>query len=408
MAILHKTLQRQVELREQGIDLCLLAVCPNSAAVLEAAVQVAARTNAPMLFAATLNQVDRDGGYTGWTAQQFVDEMGGYAARYGCRSPLFPCLDHGGPWLKDSHTRDNLPPDQAMSEVKQSLTACLQAGYSLLHIDPTVDRTLPPGQPPAIETVVARTVEMIEHAERQRGLLGLPPVDYEVGTEEVHGGLVDVANFRRFLDLLAVALDERDLAAAWPCFVVAQVGTDLHTTFFDAAVARQLTEIVRPYGSLLKGHYSDWVENPTAYPAAGMGGANVGPEFTAEEFIALQELDRRDARLSANRKLTPAAFIDALEGAVDASGRWRKWLQPDEVGRPLAEIAPDRRLWLVQTSARYVWADAAVLAARRRLYGHLSLVTPDPHAYVVAQVARAIEKYVSAFNLYDSMSLYQG
>jgi tagatose-1,6-bisphosphate aldolase non-catalytic subunit AgaZ/GatZ len=406
MATLHEYLLRQIELRTQGTDLSLLAVCPNSAAVLEAAVAVAARTNAPMLFAATLNQVDRDGGYTGWTPQRFVEEMQGYATRYGCRSPLFPCLDHGGPWLKDQHTRDKLPLDQAMTEVKASLTACLAAGYSLLHIDPTVDRTLAQGQPPALETVVARTVELMAHAEQERQRLALPPVVYEVGTEEVHGGLVDVGNFRRFLQLLSDALEERDLGRAWPCFVVAQVGTDLHTTFFDAALAAQLTALVLPYGSLLKGHYSDWVENPTAYPAAGMGGANVGPEFTAEEFIALQELERREARLCANRRLTSACFLSTLEKAVDDSGRWRKWLQPDEIGRPLAELAPDRRLWLVQTSARYVWAEPQVTAARRNLYAHLSLVTPDPHAYVVDQVAKAIEKYVSAFNLYDSMTLY--
>jgi D-tagatose-1,6-bisphosphate aldolase subunit GatZ/KbaZ len=406
MATLHNYLLRQIELCERGTELTLLAVCPNSAAVLEAAVAVAARTNAPMLFAATLNQVDRDGGYTGWTAQRFVEEMQGYATRYGCRSPLFPCLDHGGPWLKDKHTRDNLPLEQAMAEVRASLSACLEAGYSLLHIDPTVDRTLAPDQPPALDTVVERTVELIEHAERERARLGLPAVDYEVGTEEVHGGLVDVANFRSFLQMLAEALDARGLRHAWPCFVVAQVGTDLHTSFFDAQVASQLTEIVRPYGSLLKGHYSDWVENPEAYPAAGMGGANVGPEFTAEEFIALQELERREMRLCANRNLAPAAFLATLELAVDASGRWRKWLQPDEVGRPLAELAAERRLWLVQTSARYVWAEPQVVAARRRLYAHLSSVTADPHAYVVDQVARAIEKYVSAFNLYDSMTLY--
>ncbi len=406
MAILHNYLLRQIELREQGTQLALLAVCPNSAAVFEAAVAVATRSNAPMLFAATLNQVDRDGGYTGWTAQHFVTTMQEYATRYGCRSPLFACLDHGGPWLKDKQTRDKLPLQQAMAEVKASLTDCLAAGYSLLHIDPTVDRSLPPGQPPALETVVARTVELIEHAEHERVRLGLAAVDYEVGTEEVHGGLVDVANFRAFLQMLAAALAERNLGHAWPCFVVAQVGTDLHTTFFDAEVAAQLTEIVRPYGSLLKGHYSDWVENPTAYAAAGMGGANVGPEFTAEEFIALQELEAREARLCANRGLTPAAFLATLERAVDRSDRWRKWLQPDEVGKPLAEVAPERRLWLVQTSARYVWAEPAVVAARRTLYAHLSLVTPDPHAYVVNQVARAIEKYVSAFHLYDSMTLY--
>jgi tagatose-1,6-bisphosphate aldolase non-catalytic subunit AgaZ/GatZ len=406
MATLQEYLLRQSELRTQGTDLSLLAVCPNSAAVLEAAVAVAARTNAPMLFAATLNQVDRDGGYTGWTPQRFVEEMQGYAVRYGCRSPLFPCLDHGGPWLKDQHTRDKLPLEEAMAEVKASLTACLAAGYSLLHIDPTVDRTLPQGQPPALEVVVARTVELMAHAEQERQRLALPPVDYEVGTEEVHGGLVDVANFQRFLRLLSDALEELGLSHAWPCFVVAQVGTDLHTTFFDAALAAQLTALVLPYGSLLKGHYSDWVENPTAYPAAGMGGANVGPEFTAEEFIALQELERREARLCANRRLAPACFLATLEKAVDDSERWRKWLQPDEIGHPLAELSPDRRLWLVQTSARYVWAQPQVAAARRGLYAHLSLVTPDPHAYVVDQVAKAIEKYVSAFNLYDSMTLY--
>jgi tagatose-1,6-bisphosphate aldolase non-catalytic subunit AgaZ/GatZ len=82
-----------------------------------------------------------------------------------------------------------------MEEVKRSLVACMKAGYHLLHVDPTVDRTLPSGEAIAIETVVARTVELIEHAERERERLGLPPVSYEVGTEEVHGGLVDHSNF---------------------------------------------------------------------------------------------------------------------------------------------------------------------------------------------------------------------
>ncbi len=47
-----------IERRERGAGkMTLLAVCPNSSAVLEAAVKVAAENNAPMLFAATLNQV---------------------------------------------------------------------------------------------------------------------------------------------------------------------------------------------------------------------------------------------------------------------------------------------------------------------------------------------------------------
>jgi len=49
-----------IRLREtSGRKMTLLAVCPNSAAVTEAAVVAARRGRAPMLFAATLNQVDR-------------------------------------------------------------------------------------------------------------------------------------------------------------------------------------------------------------------------------------------------------------------------------------------------------------------------------------------------------------
>ena len=406
MKSLNEIVRALIRLRERGeAQVTLLAVCPNSAAVLEAAVSVAARSHMPMLFAATLNQVDRDGGYTGWTPAQFVAEMRACAAKYGCASPLYPCLDHGGPWLKDRHTLDGLPYEATMSEVRRSLTACLEAGYQLLHIDPTVDRRLPSCQPVPVAVVVERTIELIAHAEAERRRLGLPPIAYEVGTEEVHGGLVDFGNFESFLRELRAGLERRGLMAAWPCFVVAQVGTDLHTSWFDAAAARRLYDAVAPLGSLLKGHYTDFVDNPADYPASGMGGANVGPEFTAEEFLALRDLDARDAALCRNRGLKPARCVDALEQAVVASGRWRKWLQPGERGRDFADLPPQRRLWLAQTGSRYVWTEPPVVAARRELYAHLSLVVPDPHAYVVDRIARAIDKYVTAFGLFDAVTL---
>lgn len=403
---LNELIRRIIVLRQRGVaQMTLLAVCPNSAAVLEAAVMSAARNNTPMLFAATLNQVDRDGGYTGWTPGQFVAEMQRLASLYGCSVPLYPCLDHGGPWLKDRHTLEQLPLDETMREVKRSLSACLEAGYQLLHIDPTVDRTLPPGQPPPVETVVTRTVELITYAEAERARLGLPAIAYEVGTEEVHGGLVDFAAFQTFLRQLQEALAQVNLLHAWPCFVVAQVGTDLHTTFFDSDAARRLTAQVQPLHSLLKGHYTDWVENPRDYPATGMGGANVGPEFTAAEFIALQELDAREQMLCRNRKLQPAHIIAALEQAVIASGRWKKWLRPDEIGRDFADLSPTRRLWLTMTGARYIWTTPTVTAARRLLYEHLTLVINEPHRFVVDEVSRSMQKYIDAFGLFDAWTL---
>jgi D-tagatose-1,6-bisphosphate aldolase subunit GatZ/KbaZ len=137
---INQLIARIIALRAAGVRITLLAVCPNSDSVLEAAVKAAAVNNMPMLFAATLNQVDRDGGYTGWTPKAFVARMKELADEYNCTVPLYPCLDHGGPWLKDAHTLNHLTLDETMAEVKASLAACLAAGYALLHIDPTVAR----------------------------------------------------------------------------------------------------------------------------------------------------------------------------------------------------------------------------------------------------------------------------
>lgn len=406
MQPLNEIIARLIDLRRTGqAEVTLLAVCPNSAAVLEAAVIAAQRNRTPMLFAATLNQVDTDGGYTGWTPAAFVDAMQQFAAKHGCTVPLYPCLDHGGPWLKDKHTTDGLSLQETLGAVKASLTACLEAGYQLLHIDPTVDRTLPPGAPVPIDLVVARTLELIAHAEAERQRLGLPPIAYEVGTEEVHGGLVDMENFNHFLSGLRSGLTEQGLLAAWPCFVVGKVGTDLHTTEFDPAVATQLFDVVSPYGSLVKGHYTDWVANPEAYPTAGMGGANVGPEFTAVEYAALADLVQKEAARGRSRAgMTPSGFLAALEEAVYQSGRWRKWLQPDEQGTDFPALSDERRAWLVQTGARYVWTAPNVQAARQRLYANLA-DTLDPHSYVVERIAQRIDHYINRFNLFAAAHL---
>jgi len=396
---LDEIVRRILRLRQAGTRLTLLAVCPNSEAVLEAAVKVAAANDMPMLFAATLNQVDRDGGYTGWTPARFVSRFQELAAEQPSAALLYPCLDHGGPWLKDAHTRDRLTFDETMAEVRESLTACLQAGYALLHIDPTVDRTLPEGQPPPIDTVVERSIDLITHAERERERLRLPPIAYEVGTEEVHGGLADLAAFDRYLSGLREGLARAGLRGAWPCFIVGKVGTDLHTTSFDADVARRLFERVAPLGSLIKGHYTDGVANPADYPVSGMGAANVGPEFTAVELAALRDLCRLEAGRGGR---SPSGFEAALESAVVDSGRWQKWLQSHEVGRGFSQLAPDRRAWLVATGARYMWTDPRVLETRQRLYANLRYELADPHAYVVDRIAASMQRYVDAFNLRGS------
>jgi len=42
---------------------------------------------------------------------------------------------------------------------------------------------------------------------------------------------VDFSSFTTFLSSLRAELEAKGLGYAWPCFIVAQVGTDLHTSY---------------------------------------------------------------------------------------------------------------------------------------------------------------------------------
>lgn len=374
---------------------CLLAVCPNSEAVARAALIAAGEVNAPILYAATLNQVDTDGGYTGWTPEQLVEYLNSTASAYGIHTPIIACLDHGGPWLKDKHATLGLSLDETMASVKTSLEACIRAGYGLLHIDPTVDRSISEDDPIPITIVVDRTIELIHHAETFRIRNGFPRIAYEVGTEEVHGGLANLDSFEQFLSLLDAGLNQLGLDDAWPCFVVGKVGTDLHTTYFEPQMAIDLTSRTIKYNALVKGHYSDYVDNPEDYPTSGMGGANVGPEFTEEEYFALTFLMNREKKLGMD-----SGLYDALTNAVRDSNRWQKWLFKQEKGLDLSELTAERRDWIIRTCCRYIWTKPDVMSARARLYEHLRPYM-NADAFVIHRIKTAILKYYHAFNLID-------
>ena len=241
--------------------------------------------------------------------------------------------------------------------------------------------------------VVERTLELIAHAEAYRRQQGLPAVSYEVGTEEVHGGLADMDAFHTFLVRLDAGLAQLGLADVWPCFVVGKVGTDLDTDAFDPDAARRLTEAVRPYGARIKGHYTDGVANLENYVLSGMGGANVGPGLTQVEYEALMDLVRLERKVG-----TDSGLERALREAVVRSGRWKKWLHPDEQNRPFDALSEKRQQWLIRTGCRYIWTSPEVTDARAQLYHHLRDVR-DADAFVVWRIQTAVMRYLHAFNL---------
>ncbi|HSV32095.1 MAG TPA: class II D-tagatose-bisphosphate aldolase, non-catalytic subunit [Atribacteraceae bacterium] len=389
-------------IKELETPATLFAACPNSEAVIKASLRAAKRANAPIKFAATLNQVDLDGGYTGLNHFEFAETIKQEAETIDYQGPIIIAVDHGGPWLKDLQTIENWTLERSMAWIKQSFEAAVEAGYDLIHVDPTVERTLPPGSNIPIERVVERTIELIEHTERFRRSKQLPPIAYEVGTEEVHGGLADLTVFDRFLGGLQAGLTAKGLDDVWPVLVVGKVGTDLHTTFFDGPLAQILVNKARAYGSFIKGHYTDYVDNPEDYPRSGIGGANVGPEFTEEEYNALVQLSIIEEKLYRNHQVVRLSkILDVLENAVYESGRWKKWLQDEERSTGFCDLSPKRKAWLIKTGCRYIWSTPQVLAARNLLYANLTRNGYEPEEMVLMQIERSMDKYYRAFGLTD-------
>ncbi len=401
MAKTEQILQRMEQLKaETGIPRTLFAACPNSISVIKAAFRAAKRNNAPIKFAATLNQVDGDGGYTGLTQAEFTKMLANEAEAINYTGPYIMAIDHGGPWLKDTQAVGKWDLKRAMDGVKKSFEEAISAGYDLIHVDPTVDIFIPDGEIIDINVVAQRTVELIVHAENYRRGKNLPPVSYEVGTEEVHGGLADETTFDTFINSLREGLAENKLADVWPCFIVGKVGTDLHTTTFDKEVANKLTAKVKPLGSYIKGHYTDGVENPQDYPLCGMGAANVGPEFTISEYEALIELEEKEKMYYAEGKVAQLSRIkEVLWKLVYESNRWKKWLQQEEAGKNFSGLSDDRRNWLVKTGCRYIWQHPEALVARYRLYENLSRHGIDAESVVLSRIERDMDKYYYAFNL---------
>jgi len=374
----------------------LFAVCPNSETVLRAAIRAAKRANAPILFAATLNQVDIDGGYTGWTPKDLIRKIKEESYSIAYKGPIIVGIDHGGPWVKDRQTIEKWDLNRSMSWIKKSFEAAISAGYDLIHVDPTVDIY----NKIKIDTVAERTIDLIYHSETYRKAKGLNPISYEVGTEEVHGGLVDIDVFKRFLSLLKGGLERKGLKNLWPIFIVAKVGTDLHTSNFDPEVAKEVVNIASNYKSYIKGHYTDFVNNLEDYVKSGVGGANVGPEFTILEFEALTELSQvEEALFKENRISIKSNIMNILEKAVFDSGRWKKWLIGSE--KNFDSLKKDRKEWIVKTSSRYVWANPEVKNSRNELYANLKMNGIDGENIVLTNIEKGMDKYFRNFNLLD-------
>lgn len=398
-------------LRGNGRPATLLGIGPMSEEVIRASVRTARDFDFPLMLIASRNQVDRQdfgGGYIlGGTDQfAFVKLVRQMVMEEGYKGPVFICRDHGGPWQRDEEYRGKLEFAQAMERAKLSYRSDIEAGFNLLHIDPTKDPHVAGALP--LNVVLDRVVELIGYTESVRRELGLSaPISYEVGTEETAGGLTGDAAFEAFLHELYNRLEREALPT--PDLIVGQTGTlvrmGTNVGRVDGDKARHLEAIARKYGIGLKEHNADYLaENVIAiHPAMGITAANVAPEYGQVQTQAYLELASLEEEMLQTSSVPKSHLSEVIKNEVIASERWRKWLVGEAKSWTVKDLLmhPKELDSLAKGCGHYIYPNAGFRIARDRLYNNLGRISLEmsPEEIVIRTIQVSIERYVSGFNL---------
>jgi len=406
------TVEGLLSLQETGDSATLLGIGPMSRNCVQAALELSNEDDYPVMFIASRNQVDKDefgGGYVnGWDQFRFAKAVEEVAEEIDYDNMYYLCRDHGGPWQRDKERDEHLPEDEAMRIGKESYLADIEAGFDLLMIDPTKDPFVR-GKVIPLETVIIRTVELIEYCEEARKERNLPEIGYEVGTEETNGGLTSTETYETFINQLKDELAKRDLPM--PTFIVGQTGTLVRKTEqagqFNFDNALELAEMAKKYKVGLKEHNGDYLDDVSLlmHIPSQITATNVAPQYGTEETRAYLKLAEVEKTLAERGLIeSPSKIYDVLLEKSIKSERWRKWMVGDQVNLTVEDILANKELSeeILDIAGHYTFNDNDVKEEIQKLYDHLNNHDIDGNRFVIDHIKRSIRDYAEAYNLKGS------
>jgi tagatose-1,6-bisphosphate aldolase non-catalytic subunit AgaZ/GatZ len=392
-------------LSASGESITLLGICPMSEELIRAPVELAVELDFPVYFVASRNQVseERGGGYVmGLTPQGFMQKISDLESSIPDKERpylRFVGVDHCGPWYREHEKR--LETGEALEAVKRTLAACLQAGYSAIHIDCSF---LPHNRPALDEEETIRlTVELMEFCEEQRKKHGLSCVAYEIGTEETAGLGITPAHFRRSIAAILQQLKQRGLPR--PAFAVGRTGAKIEMLDnagpYEYTSASTLPKVAAEFKMGFKEHNADHLTSLilSLHPPYGITGANIGPSLAATQTRAMlnlaemEEKGIKDGRSGLYRLMSKAVLEQAPFG---------KWLKKgDSWTAETLRRDPARLLAVTLVTGHYTYYDPQVRRATLQLYENLrkNNIVAEPEKYVIDAIKKEILRYVDNFNL---------
>ena len=398
-------------LKAQGDKFTMLGIGPMSKPLIKATLELAQEKDFPIMLIASRNQVDSDefghGYVRDWDQDRFANDVKAVEEEIGFEGLCYLCRDHGGPWQRDEERSAKLPVKEAMDKCIRSYKHDIEAGFDLLHIDPTKDPEYSMGTVP-FEIVIDRTVEIIDELEKFRKEKGLPEIGYEAGTEETNGGLTSVDAFSNFIDTLVGRLAEKGIKA--PEFVVGQTGTLTRLTEnvgnFNRDNAALLSQNAAKHGVGVKEHNGDYLSDKILleHPVLDITAMNVAPEFGTVETRAYLELALTEQRAVSAEKRSRLAEEMALYAVK--SERWRKWMVGDTAKASVEDVLKDKELTaqITDICGHYTYEIPQVRAELTKMLSNLKEIGIDGEGYVNYMLKNSIDRYAYCFGMHGLTS----
>jgi D-tagatose-1,6-bisphosphate aldolase subunit GatZ/KbaZ len=389
-------LQSLIARHQHGIACGVTSICSAHPLVIEAALRHAQRHDLPLvLFEATCNQVNQDGGYTGMTPADFVRFVHAIAHQVGL-DPARILLggDHLGPnpWAA-------LPAEAAMRKAEAMIAAYASAGFSKLHLDCSMACADDPTPLPEA-TIVQRAVRLCRAAEAAYAQTGAPAPVYVIGTEvPVPGGANEVIEDLEVttpdaalatIEAHRAAFLTAGLDAAWTRVIasVVQPGVefDHHNVIaYAPANAQALSAAIAGQpGMVFEAHSTDYQTRAAlkALVHDHFAILKVGPGLTFALREALWALDaiEREWIADAQRAHLRAITLTRLHAEPKY---WQRYYhaQGEQLHIDLQYSLSDR--------IRYYWPDAAIEGARLQLFDNLRS-NPPPLALIGQYLPHAL------------------
>ena len=380
-------IQERLDIYRSKKNCTLLGVGPMSKNCIDASIELAEIYEAPLMLIASRRQIDSEqfgGGYVeNWTTGQFAD----YVAKKDRYKNVILARDHGGPWQNELEKSKRMSLKEAMQSAKDSYQSDIDAGFHILHIDPSVDIH----HQPNVDEILERVYELYEFCwsyakQKKRDII------FEIGTEEQSGGNNTQEELEYTLESMRKFCSSQKIP--FPSFIVIQAGTRVmeakNIGSFDSPIRianelppeiqiPRMLNICNKYSIYMKEHNTDYLSTESLkwQPRLGIHAANVAPEFGVAEtkaFINILEKNNHND------------ILDRFLQMSYDSRKWEKWMLSNT-------CANDRDRAII--AGHYIFSSKECIdlkkEARERITG-----LDD---FLKDQIKASIFRYMKAFNL---------